>query len=55
MKGFSESEIISETKTDRPELVVFVVRHPDYAAGREFAAFVCDYIVLKGLRTIAGR
>jgi hypothetical protein len=54
-EGLSESEIISERKTYRPELVVFVVRHPDFAAGREIAAFVCDYIVLKGLRTIAGR
>ncbi len=31
-------------KTYRPELVVYVVWHPDFAAGREFAAFVSDQL-----------
>jgi hypothetical protein len=33
---------MSELKTYRPELVVYVAWHPDFAPGPEFAAFVSD-------------
>ncbi len=35
---------MNESKTYRPELVVHVVWHPDFAAGKEFAAFVYDQL-----------
>lgn len=35
---------MSDFQTYRPELVVFLVWHPDFAAGREIAAFVSDQL-----------
>ena len=35
---------MSQVKMYRPEMIVYVVFHPDFAAGREFAGFVYDQL-----------